>query len=135
MTILNPYISFRDNARQALEFYHGVLGGSLELMPFSAMPEMGHDPAENDLIMHGMLTTDDGLVLMASDTPSTMEFAAPQGISISLSGDDGAHLHTLWDGLLDGGTVALPLVPAPWGGEFGMLVDRFGVSWMVSVNG
>lgn len=135
MTVLNPYISFRDNARAALEFYHGVLGGSLDLMPFSSMPDMGHDPSENDLIMHGQLTTDDGLVLMASDTPSTMEYAAPQGVSVSLSGNDGARLHTLWDGLSDGATITMPLAAAPWGGEFGMLVDRFGVAWMVSVNG
>lgn len=67
-------LSFRDNARTALEHYQRVLGGSLDISTFDSMPEMGHDPAEGELVMHGQLTTDDGMVLMASDTPSGMEY-------------------------------------------------------------
>lgn len=135
MPTLNPYLSFRNTAREALEFYYSVLGGSLEIDTFGSMPDMGHDPSENDLVMHGMITTDDGLVLMASDTPSMMEYAPAQGMSVSLSGDESDRLHAVWDGLSDGATVTMPLGTAPWGGEFGMLIDRFGISWMVNVNG
>lgn len=134
MPLLNPYISFRDNARAALERYREVLGGDLQIMTFGSMPEMGYEPSESELVMHGQLTTDDGMVLMASDTPSSMEYQAPQGISVSLSGTESDRLRAIWDGLLDGGTASMPLAPAPWGGDFGMLVDRFGVAWMMSID-
>ena len=134
MPTLNPYISFRDNARAALERYREVLGGDLQIMTFGSMPEMGYEPSESELVMHGQLTTDDGMVLMASDTPSSMEYQAPQGISVSLSGTESDRLRAIWDGLLDGGTATMPLAPAPWGGDFGMLVDRFGVAWMMSID-
>jgi len=135
MVTLNPYLSFRDNAREALEHYHRVLGGSLDISTFGSMPgEMGYDPSESELVMHGQLSTDDGLVLMASDTPSSMEYREPAGISVSLSGDEADTLRAAWDGLSDGGQVTIPLAPAPWGGESGMFVDRFGISWMVAIN-
>lgn len=134
MPILNPYISFRDNAREALERYQTVLGGELQIMTFGSMPELPQDPSESELVLHGQLTTDDGLILMASDTPAYMEHQAPQGISISISGTEVDRLRAIWDGLLDGGTVTAPLGPAAWGGDFGMLVDRFGVAWMMSID-
>ncbi|MDP9496453.1 MAG: VOC family protein [Actinomycetota bacterium] len=134
MTIrLNPYLSFRDTARQALEHYHAVLGGSLQLSTFAEM-HASDDPTEQDKVMHGLLETDRGLVLMAADTPNNMEVAPPSGFAVSLSGDDEAELRRYWDGLSADGTVALPLEPAPWGDSFGMLVDRFGVSWMVNIS-
>ncbi len=135
MPALNPYLSFRSNAREALDFYYSVLGGSLEISTFGSMPDMGHDPSESDLVMHGQITTEDGMILMASDTPSVMQYQPAQGISVSLSGIEADRLRGVWDGLSDGATVLMPLAPAPWGGEFGMLVDRFGITWMVNVNG
>ncbi|MGW8481979.1 VOC family protein [Microbacterium sp. NPDC055903] len=134
MVNLNPYLSFQNSAREALEFYQSVLGGTLDLSEFGSMPEMAYAPDEANLIMHGQLTTEDGLVLMASDTPSSMTYEKPQGISVSLSGNEGERLHAAWDGLANGGQVVMPLDAAPWGGEFGMLVDRFGISWMVAVD-
>lgn len=134
MVSLNPYLSFRNTARDALEHYHSVLGGSLDIMTFGSMPDMGYDPSESELVMHGQLTTDDGLVLMASDTPSSMEYRDPAGMSVSLSGDEADKLHAAWDGLSEGGTITVPLEAAPWGGEFGMFVDKFGIDWMVAVN-
>lgn len=131
---LNPYLSFRDNAREALEFYQSVLGGELQFDDFSAFPDMA--PAgEEHLLMHGQLTTDDGPVLMASDTPSSMPFTPPAGFSVSISGDDEARLQAVWDGLAVGGTVVEPYQTPPWGGTFGMLKDRFGVDWMVAYWG
>ncbi|UWF77798.1 MULTISPECIES: VOC family protein [Microbacterium] len=134
MPTLNPYLTFRDNARVALEYYQNVLGGSLDIMTFGSMPDMGYDPSESELVMHGQLTTDDGMVLMASDTPGGMEYREPQGVSVSVSGSESDRLHAIWTGLSDGATVTLPLEPAPWGGEFGMLVDRFGIAWMIAID-
>lgn len=132
MANLNPYLSFRDNAREAMEFYQGVLGGDLDVNVFSEFPDMVQDPSEGDLIMHAQLTTPDGLVLMASDTPSSMPYVTPQGFSVSLSGTSADATRAVWDALSDGATVMMPLDVAPWGGLFGMLVDRFGVNWMLN---
>ncbi|MFS2242983.1 VOC family protein [Microbacterium sp. OR16] len=134
MPILNPYISFRDNAREALKRYRDVLAGELQIMTFGSMPDLPQDPSESELVLHGQLTTDDGVILMASDTPAHMEHQQPQGVSISITGDEVDRLRAIWDGLLDGGAATAPLGAAPWGGEFGMLVDRFGVAWMLSID-
>ena len=134
MTVrLNPYLSFRDNARQAMEFYESVFGGELALSTFAEM-HVSDDPAEQDKIMHGMLEAPNGLVLMGADTPNSMEYQ-PNGYSISLSGDDEPTLREYWEGLTSEGTVIEPLVQAPWGDTFGMCVDRFGVHWMVNIAG
>jgi PhnB protein len=85
--------------------------------------------------MHSMLTTDSGLVLMASDTPNRMDYTPGNNYSISLSGDDDAELRGYWEKLSAGGTVAMPLGPAPWGDSFGMCTDRFGVNWLVNIAG
>jgi PhnB protein len=133
-TTLNPYLSFRDNAREAMTFYQSVFGGDLALSTFGEF-QASEDPAEADKIMHGMLTTDNGLVLMGADTPNDMELASGTSISVSLSGDDEGELRGYWDKLAgDGGTVTVPLEPAPWGDIFGMCTDRFGTAWLVNVN-
>lgn len=83
--------------------------------------------------MHSQLETPNGLVLMAADTPNSMELTPGTNFSVSLSGEDEAELRGYWDGLSTGGTVVTPLEQAPWGDTFGMCIDAFGVSWMVNV--
>lgn len=134
MTTLNTYLNFRDTARAAMEHYQSVLGGELDVNEFGEFPQMGVDAAEAHLLMHAQLTTDDGLVLMAADTPSHMEYATPAGFAVSISGDDEARLQAVWTGLADGGSVTMPFDTPPWGGKFGMLTDKFGIDWMVSLN-
>jgi PhnB protein len=129
---LNPYIGFRNTAREALTFYHSVFGGDLQLMTFGENG-MAQTPSEADNIMHGQLDTPNGFTLMASDTPATMPFQEGSSVSISLSGDEEALLRGYWDGLVDGGHPILPLAKAPWGDTFGMLTDKFGVTWMVNI--
>ena len=133
-TRLNPYLSFRDTARPAMEFYHSVFGGQLDLNTFASM-NASEDPAEADKIMHSMLETDGGLTLMAADTPNSMELNPGNNSAISLSGEDDAELRAYWDKLSADGTVQMPLETAPWGDSFGMCVDKFGVSWMVNIAG
>lgn len=131
MANLNPYLSFRTEAREAMEFYREVLGGDLEITTFGEFPDMVQDRDQADLVMHAQLTTEDGLVLMASDTPNGMTYEAPAGISVSLSGNTQARTQEVWDALSAGATVTMPLDTPPWGGTFGMLVDRFGIAWML----
>ena len=135
MTMLNPYISFRGNAREALEFYARLFGGELTMSTFREAGMPGVAEEDLDLIMHGMVLSPAGLNLMASDTPSSMERPNETFITVSLSGDDDAELRRLWAGLADGGTVTYPLEVAPWGDAFGQLTDHVGVSWMVNIAG
>lgn len=129
---LNPYLSFRDNARAAMEHYQRVFGGDLRMNTFG---EFGNpDPQVADLIMHAQLETDQGFTLMASDTPPGMEFTPGTTMAVSLSGDDADDLRRWWEQLADGGTVTMPLEKQMWGDEFGMCVDRFGTSWMVDIG-
>ena len=132
-TRLNPYLGFRDNAREAMDFYHSVFGGELTRSTFAEF--QAGDPAEQDKIMHSMLVTENGLVLMGADTPSSMAYTPGDNYSISLSGEDDGELRGYWEKLADGGTVTMPLEPAPWGDTFGMCVDRFGINWMVNIAG
>lgn len=134
MTVrLNPYINFRSSAREALTFYQSIFGGDLTLSTF-AEGGMPHDPAEAGKIMHGQLMAND-MTLMISDAPADMPVADGSNISVSLSGDDEAVLRGYWNGLAAGGKPVIPLEKAPWGDTFGMLVDKFGVSWMVNIAG
>lgn len=130
---LNPYLAFRDNAREAMEFYHSVFGGTLTLSTFGEFG-MSQDPAETDKIMHGQLESGE-LTIMAADTPAAMQLAPSSSISVSLSGDDETTLRGYWDKLSEGARIGEPLARAPWGDSFGMLVDRFGTTWMVNIAG
>ncbi|HST49013.1 VOC family protein [Jatrophihabitans sp.] len=132
-TRLNPYLNFRDNARQAMEFYHSVFGGELTTSTFAEM-HASEDPAEQDKIMHSQLITDNGLALMAADTPNSMDYTPGSNFAVSLSGEDEGELRGYWDKLSDGATVTMPLDRAPWGDFFGMCTDRFGVSWLVNIS-
>lgn len=131
---LNPYLSFRDTARSAMEFYQSVFGGDLDVMTFADM-HASDDPAEADKVMHSTLQTDAGLVLMAADTPNSMEVPSMEGVQISLSGDDEPALRGYWEALSGDGDVIEPLEQAPWGDHFGMCTDNFGVLWMVNIAG
>lgn len=135
MTVrLNPYLSFRDTAREAMERYREILGGELTLSTFAEFG-VSEDPAEGHKIMHAMLEAPGGLVLMGADTPNQMDLPSDSAHSVSLSGDDETTLRGYWEGLAEGGTIVEPLTVAPWGDAFGMLVDRFGIHWMVNIAG
>jgi PhnB protein len=131
---LNPYLTFRDNARQAMEFYQSVFGGKLDLSTFAEM-NASPDPAEGNKIMHSVLETDDGMVIMGADTPNSMDYRPGSAISVSLSGDDDARLSELYRKLSESGSVTVPLEKAPWGDRFGMCVDGFGTAWLVNISG
>ncbi|KUM33501.1 VOC family protein [Arthrobacter sp. EPSL27] len=133
MTTLNPYLSFRDNAKEAMAFYQSVFGGELTMSTFGDY-NASDDAAEQDKIMHAMLRTDAGMVLMGADTPNSMEFSPGSSISVSLSGSDEAELRGYFDKLTDGGTVTVPMEKSPWGDVFGMCTDKFGTDWLVNVG-
>jgi PhnB protein len=130
---LNPYLNFKDNARQAMEFYQSVFGGELTINTFKEF-HASEDPAEGDKVMHSQLKADN-IVFMASDTPNSMEHRSGASISMSLSGTNDKELRGYFEKLAAGGQVTLPLEQAPWGDSFGMVMDQFGVNWMVNITG
>ena len=129
---LNPYLAFGSNAREAMEFYKSVFGGTLTVSTFG---EYGtSDSAEADKIMHAQLETDRGFTLMASDTPAGMPSRSNgDNITVSLSGDDVEALRGYFAKLSEGGNVTMPMEKQMWGDEFGMCIDRFGTPWMIDI--
>jgi PhnB protein len=132
-TRLNPYINFQNNARQAMEFYQSVFGGTLNVNTFKEY-NASQDPKEDDLIMHAQLEADNGITLMASDTPAHREYIPGNNVSMSLSGTDEAELRGYFDKLAAGGNTLMPLEKAMWGDVFGMCIDKFGIAWLVNVT-
>ena len=134
---LNPYLQFRDNARDAMTFYQGVFGGDLNISTFGEYgggDETHAAPADG--VMHSQLDAPNGFTLMASDIPPGMDTGGDvKNGTISLSGDDDADLRGFFDKLSDGGQVTMPLEKQMWGDEFGMLTDKFGIDWMVNIAG
>ncbi|PAZ10701.1 hypothetical protein CLM62_39755 [Streptomyces sp. SA15] len=130
---LNPYITFGGDARQAMEFYREVFGGTLTLNTYAEFGQA--DSPEADKIMHGMLETTSGFTLMGADAPPGMDHTPGNNFSISLSGDDDAELRGYWEKLSADGSVSVPLERQMWGDVFGMCTDRFGIPWMVNISG
>lgn len=132
MVTFNPYLHLKGNAREALEFYRGVFGGEVTANTFkeSGVPVAAE---EENWLMHGQLTTSN-MTLMVADSPSNMgPYDVPAGISLSLSGEDEEVLRSYWEKLSVGGNISQPLMQAPWGDTFGMVVDKFGINWMVNI--
>ncbi len=132
-TTLNPYLNFRDQTRQAMEFYKSVFGGKLTLNTFQDY-HASPDPSEDAKIMHSVLEAGNGITFMAADTPNSMEYRAGGNFSLSLSGEDEAELKGYFERLSEGGSVRMPLAKAAWGDTFGMVTDKFGVTWLVNIS-
>ncbi len=132
-TALVTYLQFRSSTREAMEFYHSVFGGDLDIATFDDFG-MPVGEGEGGLVMHARLRTARGFLLMASDTPSAMELAPAGGFSLAITGDEEAELRGWFEALGEGGRIEMPVGVPPWGGLYGTLVDRFGVAWMVAVG-
>lgn len=130
---LTPYLNFRNYTREVMAFYQTVLGGKLTMNTYKEFG-VSQDPSEDNNIMHSLLETENGMTLMAADAPISMDLKVGTNISITLSGDNEEELTRFYNMLSAGGTVVEPLAKAPWGDSFGMLVDKFGINWMVNIS-
>jgi len=125
---LDPYIFFKGNCREAMEFYKSIFGGELSLQTYK---EVGMGDGDNaDKLMHAALQGGDA-TLYGSDTEKASDQAAK--VSLCLGGDDEAKLTKIFEGLSEGADVRQPLKKEFWGDTFGSLVDRYGVEWMVNI--
>jgi PhnB protein len=130
-THLAPYINFQGHAREAMEQYHRILGGKLDLLA-SDDSGMSKAAGPGDRIMHARLEAD-GIVMIASDGNPNYPTKVGDHIALSLGGTDRDRLTTVFNALADGGQVKMPLTDAPWG-TAGWLTDRFGINWNVDIE-
>ena len=133
-TQLVPYIFFYGRCAEALEFYKSVFGGSYEMMRVGDTPVASQMPPDAaNRVMHASFTAD-GIAFMASDGRDVKPVDPDAGnVSVALSLDDAARGERIFNALAAGGTISMPIDAAFWGGRFGMVADKFGTEWMVTL--
>lgn len=131
---LSPYLFFTRTARAAMTRYHQILGGELEIMTASDMPDGGQAPADvdDDFVIHAALRLPDGTWLMASDDPDG-DGSGVKGAAVNLTLADQSEARRIFEALAEGGRIDMPLGETFWSPLFGACADRFGVAWMVNV--
>jgi PhnB protein len=130
---LEPYLFFKGNCREAMEFYKSVFGGELEVQTMGDVPP-GTPKMEgttDDMIMHASLKGGD-VNLMASDSQMASDKTAK--VELSLGGTDQAKMHKIFDALAAGGEVKMALEKQFWGDIFGNLTDKYGIDWMMNIG-
>ena len=129
---LNPYLHFRGQCQEAFKFYEKALGGKIAAMiTHEGTPAEGHVPTEwRKKIMHARLIVGEE-VLMGSDVPPE-HYQEPKGFSVTLSVKQAAEADRLFQALSEGGQVKMPIQETFWAVRFGMLVDKFGIPWMIN---
>lgn len=127
------HLNFRGDARAALAFYHAVFGGDLAVVTYQDAGNV-QDPAEADQVMWGQVAADNGFRVMAYDVPASRPWSRGEDpFFLSLRGADAEEIRAFWEKLSDGADVLVPLAPAQWAPLYGMLRDRFGITWVVDV--
>ncbi len=140
-TTLTPYLSFDGKTREAFAFYEKTLGAKIEAMltyadmlaPPGPAESCGNGPAPSgDGIMHASLVLPGGAKLFAGDPPPGMPFEGCKGVMLALQYDTVGEAQGAFDALSQGGQVTMPMAPSFWAKTFGMLTDRYGISWAVN---
>ena len=127
------HLNFRGDARTALEFYQSVFGGQIALVTYADAHSVS-DPAEADQVMWGQVQAENGFHVMAYDVPGNQSYSpGDKPVFVSVRGADEHEISTFWKGLSAGATVIQDLGPAGWSPLYGMLKDRFGVTWVLDV--
>lgn len=128
------HLNFRGEAREALGFYQSVFGGRLSLFTFADAHAVT-DPAEADQVIWGEVASEDGFHVMAMDVPTSRDWdPGTIPVFVSVRGDDADRIRAYWDGLSTGATILQPLGPASFSPLYGMVRDRFGVTWVIDVR-
>jgi PhnB protein len=132
---MNPYLSFNGECEAAFKFYEQCLGGQPgPIFRFSGTPMTEHVPADwADKIMHGSITIGNQVLMGADMLPG--QYEEPKGFSLSLHTKSTTDAERIFDELAQGGKVVMPLAKTFWAARFGMLVDRFGIPWMLNCEG
>lgn len=138
MAQVNPYLTFNGNCEEAFTFYTSVFGGGpIHFNRFKDMPMEGQQLPEDALqkIMHVSLPISKETTLMGSDAhPMYGAISVGQHMSISVNADTKEEADNIFNGLSAGGKVTMPIAATFWGAYFGMLNDKFGITWMVNCD-
>jgi PhnB protein len=127
------HLNLRGDARAALEFYRSVFGGELTIVTYRDAHSV-QDPAEADQVMWGQVAAANGFRVMAYDVPSARPWSrGDDPFFVSLRGEKADEISGYWEKLAAGAKVLQPLSPSAWAPLYGMLKDRFGVTWVVDV--
>ena len=132
MPQLNAYLNFDGNCAEAMRFYEGILGGKLDIMTFGQSPMCDQMPPDaGDRVMHARLAVDGG-VLMASDAMPGQPYSGLKGCGLALTFPQVADARRAFDALAEGGRVDMPMDKTFWAEAFGMVVDRYGLLWLIN---
>ena len=128
------YLSFNGNCAEAFRFYEQALRGKIEIMMRAGESPMASEmpPEAADSIIHASLLLEGGGHLYGGDCPQSMPYDGVKGVSMTLDYATTDEAARVYNALLEGGTVTMPMQPAFWAKAWGMLVDRFGVAWIVN---
>ncbi|MGP4008497.1 VOC family protein [Streptomyces sp. 4N124] len=127
------HLNFRGDARAALTFYQSVFTGHMVMVTYKDAGNVT-DPSEADQVMWGQVAADSGFRVMAYDVPSHLPWdQGENAFFVSLRGETAEEITSYWEKLCDGAKIVQPLEPAQWAPLYGMLTDRFGVTWVVDV--
>jgi PhnB protein len=129
---LNTHLSFNGQCKEAFTFYQQCLGGNIQsMMTHGDSPMADQVPSEwRDKILHATLVVGE-TTLMGADVPPD-SYKAPTGFSVTIQINDPSDAERIFRGLSEDGTVTMPLQETFWAAGFGMVVDRFGIPWMVN---
>jgi len=128
----SPYVNFQGRAREAMEFYHKVLGGSLDLQTLNEQG-VSKPAGPGDSIRHSRLEAD-GALIIASDGHPDYPAKVGDNMAIALGGTDKGRLTNIFNALAEGGRIQMPLAKQPWGADVGWLTDKFGINWTVNID-
>ncbi|QQL49175.1 VOC family protein [Mucilaginibacter ginkgonis] len=139
MKVINPYLNFAGNSKEAFDFYRAVFNGTIVMsLPYKDTPEANRvKPEDRDKLMHISLDLKNGNILMGTDALENMGHKLNPGnnINLSIGTESKEEADQLFNALSDGANVTVPMSTQFWGSYFGMLTDKFGIQWMVSFDG
>ena len=133
MTQAIAYLSFDGTCAQAMGFYERVLHAKAAMMSFGDAPPGAQMPPQAAArIMHASLALPEGGLIYGGDTPPGVAYEGVKGVSVALNFTDAAQAEAVFAALGEGGRVTMPMQATFWAKRFGMLVDRFGIPWIVN---
>jgi PhnB protein len=132
---INAYVDFNGQCEAAFRFYEQCLGGRLQaIFRYAGSPLADQVPADwQDMVMHATLTIGDGVLQGADVAPERYE--RPQGFSLTLQLQDTSEAERIFQQLATNGTVVMALEKTFWAARFGVLVDQFGIRWLINCDG
>lgn len=131
MIKLSPYLNFPGNSREAMTYYQGVFGGSLDVMSFA---DFGMTDMPADGTMHARLVTERFNIYASDAMPGAEKTWGGTRVYLAFMGDEDAVMRGWWDALVADGSAGMPLEKQSWGSTYGLVMDKFGIEWMFNID-